>query len=104
MLKLLTEKMPEEFPVRGNWKYDGTHVAYYELWPTIDHIEPKARGGGNDLGNLVTTSWRNNLIKSNYTLDQIGEKHLPLRPGDLKEWDGLLGWYGEYLNRAARNR
>ena len=96
VLKLLTEKMPREFPVLGNWKLAGTHFAYYDLWPSIDHVNPVARGGSNELDNLVTTSWRNNLIKSNHKLDEIGEQLLP--PGDLKEWDGLLGWYDKYLN------
>ena len=102
VLEILTEEMPKEFPACGNWLMTGTHIAYYDLSASVEHVKPRVRGGGNELNNLVATSYCNNKTKNEYLLDEIGEQLLP--PGDLKEWDGLFSWYGEYLNRAARNR
>ena len=97
VFKLLTEKMPEEFPLGSpNWPMDRTHIAYYDLWASVDHVKPIARGGDNELSNLVTSSYCNNKTKNEYLLDEINAQLLP--PGDLEEWDGLLGWYNEYLN------
>ena len=102
VLEILTEEMPKEFPVCGNWIMESTHIAYYDLSASVDHVEPIARGGDNELNNLITTSFCNNKTKSEFLLNEIGEQLLP--PGDLKEWDGLFSWYGEYLNRAERSR
>ena len=98
VLELITHFLPQDFPVTGNWKLDSTHIAYYDLWPSIDHVEPFSRGGADSIENFATTSWVNNLIKGNYTLEEMGEKLLP--GGDMAEWDGLLGWYKAY---AASN-
>ena len=56
-LRLLSEYFREEFPYHANWKIGECHLAYYEVYPTIDHINPVTRHKGtNDLSNLVTTS------------------------------------------------
>lgn len=87
ILKILSIYFPNEFPFQSHWKMTETHIAYWELIPTIDHIYPIAKGGHDDIGNWVTTSMKNNSIKSNYTIDEI---HWTLHPsGNIKEWDGL---------------
>ena len=87
ILKVFSTYFPQEFPYHRNWKMDQTHIAYWELVPTIDHINPIARGGKDNDDNLITTSQLNNSIKSNWSLEQIRwQIH---RPGDIKEWDGL---------------
>ena len=87
-LRILTICLPSEFPYQAHWKMDETHVAYWELYPTVDHIQPIARGGNNDETNLITTSQLRNSAKSNWSLDELGwTLHLP---GDLRKWDGLL--------------
>ena len=64
-----------------------TRIAYWELTPTLDHVYPIAKGGQDNDKNLVTTSMKNNSIKSNYTIDEI---HRTLYPkGNISEWDGL---------------
>lgn len=64
-----------------------THITYWKSIPTIDHIYPIAKGGEDNENNWVTTSMKNNSIKSNYTIDDIHWK-LYLR-GNISDWDGL---------------
>ncbi|MGH9958789.1 MAG: HNH endonuclease, partial [Pyrinomonadaceae bacterium] len=47
-LLLLSRLLPREFPAHPNWKMDASHVVYWELWPTIDHLVPVARGGEDE--------------------------------------------------------
>ena len=87
ILKIISHYFPNEFPYHPHWKMTETHIAYWELIPTIDHIYPVAKGGQDDEKNWVTTSMKNNSIKSNYTIDEI---HWRLYPkGDISDWDGL---------------
>ena len=66
-----------------------THMIYWELFPTVDHVVPIARGGGDDESNWVTTSMLHNSAKSNWKLEELGWQLLPA--GDIEQWDGLLG-------------
>ena len=87
ILKIISNYFPKDFPYHPHWKMSETHVAYWELIPTLDHIYPIAKGGEDDEKNWVTTSMKNNSIKSNYTIDEI---HWSIYPkGDILEWDGL---------------
>lgn len=87
ILKILSNYYPNEFPYHPHWKTNKTHIAYWETVPTIDHIVPIARGGEDNKDNWVTTTMKNNLIKNNYTLEEV---HWMLYPkGSIEEWDGL---------------
>lgn len=87
ILKIISHYFPDEFPYHPHWKMTETHMAYWELIPTLDHIYPIAKGGHDDENNWVTTSMKNNSIKSNYTIDEI---HWRLYPkGNIEDWDGL---------------
>ena len=96
-LRLLSRLLPSEFPFHSNWKMTETHMAYWELFPTVDHIIPIARGGADDDSNWVTTSMLRNSAKSNWTLEELGWDLVP--PGDFKQWDGLLGWFLEFIEQ-----
>lgn len=97
-LRLLSQLMPEQFPAHKNWKMSPSHIVFWELFPTIDHVVPVARGGADEEANWVTTSMLRNSAKAQWTLDELGwELH---EPGSLDEWDGLTGWFLEYT--AAR--
>ena len=87
ILKVISYYFPNEFPYHPHWKMSETHIAYWELIPTIDHVFPIAKGGHDDEENWVTTSMKNNSIKSNYTVDEIHWKIYP--KGDISAWDGL---------------
>lgn len=95
VLRVLSAELPEAFPFHPNWKMSETHVAYWDLFPTIDHVEPVARGGADIEANWVTTSMARNAAKGNSVLSQIGWRLHP--PGDLAEWDGLTSWLLDYL-------
>ncbi len=97
MLRLLSRLLPTEFPFHLNWKMSESHVAYWELFPTIDHIIPVARGGADDETNWVCTSMLRNSAKSNWTLEELGWTLQP--PGDYNQWDGLIGWFLKYTER-----
>jgi hypothetical protein len=45
-----------------------THIIYWALFPTIDHVVPVAREGPDEDKNWVTTSMLRNAAKSNWTL------------------------------------
>ena len=47
-LRLLSVLWPEQFPYHTNWKMGETHLAYWRLYPTVDHVVPVARGGPDD--------------------------------------------------------
>jgi hypothetical protein len=96
-LRLLSRILPSEFPFHPNWKMTETHMVYWELFPTVDHIVPIARGGADDETNWATTSMIRNSAKSNWTLEELGWQLVPA--GDLQEWDGLLTWFVEFLKQ-----
>jgi hypothetical protein len=96
-IRLLSRLLPAEFPFHPNWKMTETHMVYWELFPTIDHVMPVARGGADDESNWVTTSMLHNSAKSNWTLEELGWQLVP--PGNVRQWDGLLGWFVRYLQQ-----
>jgi hypothetical protein len=72
-------------------------MAYWDYSPSMDHIDPISRGGKNKDSNLVTTSMKGNLAKSNYTFEQL---NLSLHTeGDIREWDGLSGLFIEIVEK-----
>lgn len=99
ILKIISLYFPDEFPFQSHWKMSQTHIAYWELVPTIDHIYPIAKGGQDNEENWVTTSMKNNSIKSNYTIDEINWKLYPA--GKITEWDGLTSLFVELVNNNS---
>jgi hypothetical protein len=98
VLRIVSEELGEVFPYHRNWKMSDCHIAYWEYFPTYDHIVPIARGGKDIAENVVTTSQKNNSLKSNFLLEEIQWKlH---KKGSLSDWDGMISWY---LNYIARN-
>jgi len=94
-LRLLTILIPEAFPAHPNWKMNESHIAFWELFPTIDHVEPVARGGADGPENWVCTSMLKNQAKSHWTLEELGWCLHP--PGEIQQWDGLTHWFVEYV-------
>lgn len=93
-LRLLSTLMPAELPYDSNWAYDKCHPIYWELYPTLDHVFPIARGGADVVENWVVTSQQMNSAKAHWTLEELGWKLV--QPGALDAWDGLLGWFRDY--------
>ena len=96
VLAVVTHALPALFPSHSNWKMSETHQAYWELSPMLDHVEPFARGGSNDDDNLVTTSPVINAKKSLFAPEEVGLRLIA--PEDLPNWDGLLGWFMDYVD------
>ncbi|MFF0242991.1 HNH endonuclease [Rhodococcus pyridinivorans] len=94
-LRTLATLLPEDFPFHSNWQMSRTHSAFWELFPTIDHRTPVARGGEDAEPNWVSTSMLRNSAKAHWTLDELGWTLHP--PGDHTQWDGLAGWFVDYL-------
>ena len=87
-LRLLSIYLPKKFPYHKNGKMSEGHIAFWELFPTIDHLVPVARGGKDEESNWVCCSMLTNSIKSNWTLEQL---QWELKPkGDFQEWNGLI--------------
>jgi hypothetical protein len=99
-LYLISVLLPEEFPYPPSGKMGECHIAFWELWPTIDHIVPVARGGTHDPSNWVCTSMLLNSVKSNWTLEEIGWNLID--GGRLEDWDGLMGWFLEYTRKNEK--
>lgn len=95
-LYLLSLLMPSVFPYHPHGKTSVSHFAYWELWPSIDHVVPVTRGGLDELSNWVTASMQRNQAKSHSMLEEIGWSLKP--PGDVATWDGLTSWYLAYVD------
>ena len=100
VLRIISYELPNVFPYHPNWKMSHCHAAYWKLFPTYDHIVPISRGGEDTNINIVTTSMLNNSLKSNWCLEETGfEIH---KKGNLKEWDGMIGWYLKYIDKYGK--
>ena len=95
LIRLLTLELPEIFKYHTNWKMSETHMVYWDLFPTIDHIVPIARGGTNSEDNWITTNQLRNSAKSNFTLEELGWEILP--QGKLEDWDGLCSVFLKWV-------
>ena len=100
-LRVLAERLgPEVFPFHPNWRMDCTHLAFWDLFPTIDHVNPVAREGLDSEDNLVITSMRNNGAKSNWPLEDLPGWMLYDR-GDITEWDGLTSMFVDVVEQDS---
>lgn len=97
LIKILTIEFPDIFKYHINWKMSDTHMIYWDLCPTIDHLIPIARGGCNNDLNLITTSMIRNSAKSNWTIEEIGWKLQ--EKGQLNNWDGLIHHFIDLTDR-----
>ena len=95
VLRLLHVVLGDDFPAHPHGKVSETHLAFWELFPTVDHVVPVSRGGRDDESNWVTASMLSNQAKDQWTLDDLGWELHP--PGAVAEWDGLSRWLVAYL-------
>lgn len=91
LIKILTLEFSDVFKYHPNWKMSETHMIYWDLFPTIDHLIPVARGGEDNESNWVTTSMIRNSAKANWTMEEIGWKLQD--KGQLDNWDGLINYF-----------
>ncbi len=98
VLRLLHVVLGGDFPFHPNWKVSETHIAFWELFPTVDHRVPVSRRGSDDESNWVTASMLSNQAKAQWTMEQLGWKLHPR--GAVEEWDGLSRWLVDYLDEV----
>jgi hypothetical protein len=65
------------------------HAAFQALWVQYDHILPHARGGSNDLQNMVIACAACNFGRMNYTLEEVGIADPRLHSPFESDWNGL---------------
>lgn len=99
VLRVLSKLMPTTFPYHRNWKMTDCHISYWQLFPTIDHVVPVARGGDDQESNCVSTSMLRNSAKSNWLLEELGWEIHP--KGKVEDWDGLINWFIEYATKSS---
>jgi hypothetical protein len=97
LIMLLSIEFPDVFKYHKNWKMSETHIVYWELFPTLDHLVPIARGGQDNENNWITTSMIRNSAKSNWSLDELG--WVLHDRGDLTKWDGLTSFFLELYDK-----
>ena len=67
----------------------GQHAAFQALWLQYDHLLPHAKGGANDIGNVIITCAPCNYGRSDYTIEEVGLQNPFLRSPTKSVWDGL---------------
>ena len=96
---LLPSALPYDNPPHG--KYELTHILMWELSPAIDHLISVRNSTdtaiANSLDTLIALSAPENSGKSWFALEHLGWSLLPSEP--LPDWDGLVGWYVQYLDK-----
>jgi len=70
------------------------HAAFQAMWAQYDHVLPHARGGSNNLTNLVLTCAPCNFGRGGYTLQEVGVEDPRERPTAVAVWDGLERFAG----------
>jgi len=87
----IRQRIRKDYPDALYWggKNSEQHAAFQALWVQYDHLLPHARGGDNDLNNLVITCGPCNYARWNYTLEEVGLADPRLREPVRSSWDGL---------------
>lgn len=96
-LRLLSEIFPDRLPYHSNWKRSESHRMYWQLSPTIDHVEALADGGADNESNWVTTSMLANQAKGVWNLEDVGFELQD--PGSFDEWDGLIHFFMSHMDQ-----
>lgn len=65
------------------------HAAFQVLWLQYDHLVPHARGGSNDLDNMLIACAACNFGRMQYTLEEVGFAPISSIKRTHSAWDGL---------------
>jgi hypothetical protein len=87
----IRQRFAKFYPTLAIWgkKNDQQHAAFQTMWVQYDHILPHARGGNNDLSNLVIACAPCNYGRMNYTLEEVNLADPRSRSPVASHWDGL---------------
>jgi hypothetical protein len=87
----IRDRIRKAYPDSLRWGKSNAdqHAAFQAMWAQYDHVIPRARGGTNDLSNLIVTCGPCNFARMNHTLEEVGL----LDPRDFEpvrsSWNGL---------------
>jgi hypothetical protein len=89
--KEVRDRLRKLYPGTLQWANNNAmqHAAFQAMFAQYDHILPHARGGNNDLQNIVVTCAPCNYGRMNYTLEEVGLADPRLREPVRSAWDGL---------------
>ncbi len=65
------------------------HAAFQAMWAQYDHVLPHARGGNNELENVVVACAPCNFGRMDHTLEEVGLADPKAREPLRSTWDGL---------------
>lgn len=65
------------------------HAAFQAMWAQYDHVLPHARGGNNELDNVVLTCAPCNFGRMSFTLEEVGLIDPRTSVPYKSDWDGL---------------
>ena len=89
--KEIREHIKKAYPEALSWgsKNPEQHAAFQAMWLQYDHLLPHARGGDNNLDNMVITCAPCNFGRMNWTLDEVGLIDPTTRQPVRSAWTGL---------------
>ena len=87
----IRERIKKAYPNALSWGRKNTeqHPAFQAMWLQYDHVLPHARGGNNDLENILITCAPCNYGRWNRILEEVGLIDPRLREPVRSHWDGL---------------
>ena len=90
--KKVREKLKKLYPSAVKWGRTNLeqHAGLQALWLQYDHVVPHARGGTNDIDNLIITCAPCNYGKASHCLEELGLSDPRDRPPITSDWDGLV--------------
>lgn len=89
--KEVRERIRKRYPQALQWGRTNQiqHAAFQAMWVQYDHVVPHARGGTNNLENIVIACAPCNYGRWNRTLDEVGLLDPRRYPPARSTWDGL---------------
>jgi len=85
------KRIQQAYPAALRWgdRNAEQHAGLQAMWLQFDHVLPHARGGSNDLNNILVTCAPCNNGRSNLTLEEAGLADPRKRAPIASSWDGL---------------
>jgi 5-methylcytosine-specific restriction endonuclease McrA len=85
------ERIKNRYPNALSWgpTNQTQHAAFQAMWLQYDHLLPHARGGNNDLSNVIIACAPCNYGRMDRTLDEVGLTDPRLHEPVRSTWDGL---------------
>ncbi|MDB5987700.1 MAG: endonuclease [Nevskia sp.] len=104
--KEIRQRIAKAYPDALQWGRQNItqHAAFQSMWAQYDHIVPHARGGTNDLNNVVVTCAACNFGRMNYLLEEVGLSDPRLREPIRSSWDGLERFRAIPLRKPTRGK